>query len=122
MEDKSEGIEIKALDPNEPRPQDIVPKFPQSLEEFGEVPFGFVPVYTFTPYRLLKIIGKEGLRTGANQGDSRSFNEPIFRQERPSHIKVDRTQCIYAIPNPPQVENEVIPNFHREDCLEVMVN
>src|SRR3989344_8623008 len=115
MEDKSEGIEIKALDPNEPRPQDIVPKFPQSLEEFGEVPSGFVPVYTFTPYRLLKRIGKEGLRTGFNQGDSRSLNEPIFKQELPSHIKVDRTQCIYALPGPPQAASKMTPNFRREE-------
>lgn len=121
MGDKSRDIEIEALDPNEPRPQDIIPEFPESLKEFEEIPQNLVPVYTAVPYHRLEVISHEGLRVKKNKAKHRT-NEDIFTEVKPGKFRADRTNSIYAIPFPPEESTFIIPNVIRQDYLVAMVD
>jgi len=81
-------------------------KVPPTLQEFREVPKDFVSVFIVVSKRRLDQIAREGLKA-EDIGSRMAFRNPkleqIFKEAATAAgSAVDRTQCVFAYPKPPE--------------------
>jgi len=113
VEDKS-GLEINA------QVSEVKQETPFTLREYGEIPKGYVPLYIAVNKDRLGYVAENGFRVIDNQSIKKHGNkiEEIFiKAGNKYHLKVSRTNCIFASPRPPHQTKRGLSFREKEHAL-----